>query len=433
VKIQRNSQWKAIVGSTIGNALEWYDFLIFGYLSVLIAKQFFPSDNQLTAILMTTATFGVGFLFRPIAGIWIGMYADRAGRKAALSFVILLMFVSTGMLAFAPTYQQAGMWAPVIVVLSRILQGISAGGEFGTATALLVESAPPNRRGFYGSWQMFAQSVGSFMATVGAAILTSWFTPEALASWAWRLPFILGLVIGPFGYWIRRNMDESEEFSKISKQPAVPFRTLLANHPAALFISFALGGASNIMVYVMVGYVPIYAVQTLKLPVNTPFVVLVATLPVRMILVPVFGHLSDIYGRKAVMGSALCAFIALVYPAFFWLSHAPSLGSLMTVELVGAAIMAAIMGPFAATVADLFPTGVRSTGMSLTYNLTAALLGGFTPFILTWLVATTGDPMMPAHYLVIFMALGGLSLLCYQQRDHESSDSLLVVDATPRG
>jgi MFS transporter, MHS family, proline/betaine transporter len=431
VKTGSKSPWTAIIGATIGNALEWYDFVIFGYLSIIIAKQFFPSGDSLTSILSVTATFGVGFVFRPIAGIWMGMYADRAGRKAALSLVIVLMFIATAMLAFAPTYQQAGIWAPVIVVLSRILQGISAGGEFGSATALLVEMAPEHRRGFYGSWQMFAQSIGSLMATVAVAILTSWFSADALSSWAWRLPFAVGLLIGPVGFWIRRNLDESEEFKRIENQPSIPFRTLLTEYPSALFISFALGGATQVMVYVLVGYVPIYAVHTLKLPVNAPFLAILASLPIRMLLIPVAGHLSDKYGRKAVMGTALFAFVAFTYPAFFWITHAPGLTSMLVVQVVYGALIAAIMGPFAVMVTDLFPVGVRSTGMSLTYNLTATLLGGFSPFILTWLVAKTGDPLMPAHYLVIFMALGGLSLLGYKQRG--SSAPVMTAEPLRRG
>lgn len=405
--------WKTPLGATIGNALEWYDFLIFGYLSVLIAKQFFPAQAPLTSLLLTTATFGVGFILRPLAGLWIGMYADRRGRKAALSLVIGLMFIATAMLAFAPTYAQAGLWAPAIVVASRVLQGISAGGEFGSATALLVERAPPGKKGLHGSWQMVAQSMGAFMASLAAALITSGVSPDALAAWAWRLPLLIGLIIGPVGYWMRRHLDESEEFENTARQAALPFRRLLTHYPRAMAISLALGGAVSVAVYAWVGYLPIFAVHTLQLPLNTPFVALALTMPVRMLLIPVFGHLSDKLGSRKVMGAALILFIALVYPAFTWLTRAPSVASLLSVALVFAVLLAAIMGPFAAMAAALFPTGVRATGLSLSSNLTAALLGGFTPFILTWLVAKTGDPMMPAHYMVFFLCVGALSLLGY--------------------
>lgn len=406
-------RWKTVIGTTIGNALEWYDFLIFGYLSVLIAKQFFPSDAPLTSMLLTTATFGVGFVFRPLAGLWIGMYADRRGRSAALSFVIVLMFIATAMLAFAPTYAQAGLWAPAIVVTSRVLQGISAGGEFGCATALLVELAPQDKKGLYGSWQMVAQSMGALMATLAAAAITSGFSPEALASWGWRLPFLAGLIIGPAGYWIRRNIDESDAFEATAKHESMPFRCLLTDYPTALFISLALGAAVSVAVYVLVGYLPIFAVQMLHLPLNIPFVILAVTMPVRLLLIPLFGHLSDKVGAHRVMGAALIIFIALVHPAFTWLTRVPGVASLLVLGFVFAVLIAALMGPFAATVANLFPTGVRATAMSLTSNLTASVLGGFTPFVLTWLVAKTGDPMMPAHYMFFFLSVGALSLLCY--------------------
>jgi MFS family permease len=255
VVIKKQVPWKAVVASTVGNALEWYDFLVYGYLSVIIAKQFFPADNPVTSMLLTTATFGVGFIVRPIAGIAIGIYADRAGRKAALSFVILLMLVSTAMLAFSPTYSQVGILAPIIVVCSRILQGISVGGEFGTATALLIEYAPPGRRGFYGSWQMFSQSIGVFLATLMGALLTSVFTTEALSSWAWRIPFLLGLIIGPIGFYIRRNLQEPEIFLKETQHKKVSIGEIFRRYPAELFVSFALSAVTNIMVYVR-GSVP---------------------------------------------------------------------------------------------------------------------------------------------------------------------------------
>lgn len=403
--------WQTVVGLTLGNALEWYDFLIFGYLSLLIAPQFFPGDDPLTSMLLTTATFGAGFIVRPLAGLWIGRYADRRGRKAALSLIIVMMFIATAMLAFAPTYAQAGRWAPVIVVSARLLQGVSAGGEFGCATALLVELAPQGKKGLYGSWQMVAQSIGAFMATLVAAGLTRSFSHEALMSWAWRLPFVVGLVIGPVGYWIRRHIDESHAFGPTTPTASMPRRGRCTAAPAALLVCCALGAATSLMVYVATGYLPIFAVQTLQLPMAMPFVVLTLTLPVRMALMPVFGHLADRLGRRRVMGIALVSFIALVYPVFLWLTHAPGMASLLALELVFAILTAAVMGPFAATAAELFPIGVRATAMSLTSNLSAALLGGFTPFFLTWLVAKTGDRMMPAHYMVIFLSIGALALL----------------------
>jgi MHS family proline/betaine transporter-like MFS transporter len=418
---KKDAPWKTVVASTIGNALEWYDFLIYGYLSVVIAKQFFPTDDPVTSMLLTTATFGVGFIIRPIAGIVIGMYADRVGRKAALSFVIFLMLISTAMLAFSPTYKQVGILAPIIVVCSRILQGISVGGEFGSATALLIEYAPPGRRGFYGSWQMFAQSIGVFMSTLMGAVLTSVFTAEALSSWAWRLPFLFGLVIGPIGFYIRRNIQEPDVFVRANKAKTVSIKEMFSRYPAELFVSFALGAVTNIMVYVLIAYLPIYAVQSLNLPLNAPFTVLTVTLAVRMVLVPLFGHLSDKIGRKIIMGTALTLFALSIYPAFMWLTNHPSMSGLMAIELVFALLMAATLGPVSATLAELFPTSIRSTGLSLTYNLTASLLGGFTPFMLTWLVARTGDKLMPAHYLVGFLVLGAVSLLFYKERDTQAA------------
>jgi MFS transporter, MHS family, proline/betaine transporter len=411
----KSTPWKIIVGSTIGNMLEWYDFLIYGYLAVIISKQFFPADNPVTSMLLTTATFGVGFIFRPLSGILIGIYADRVGRKAALSLVIVLMFVSTAMIAFSPTYSQIGILAPVIVVISRILQGISVGGEFGSATALLIEHAPPGRRGFYGSWQMFAQAVGSFVSTMMGAFLTSTFSAEELSSWAWRIPFLFGLVIGPIGFYIRRNISETDAFQHAKKSAKVPFKNILSKHPSALFVSFALGVATNAIVYVLIVYVPIYSVQTLKLPLNAPFFVLTVAILARMVMTPLFGHLSDKIGRKVVMGAALLLFVLSVYPAFIWLVSAPSLFSLMAIEVWFALLTAATLGPFAATMAELWPTGIRTTGMSFAYNFTASLMGGFTPFALTWLVAKTGNALMPAHYLVGFLAVGAVSLLFYKE------------------
>jgi len=221
-----------IAAAVIGNALEWYDFIVFGFFAVIIARLFFPSDSQYASLLLTTATFGVGFFMRPVGGIVLGIYADRRGRKAALLMVIALMTVSTAMIAFAPTYAAIGVGAPLIIVLARLLQGFSAGGEFASATAFLMESAPAQRRGFYGSWQMVGQGLAVLIGAILGTVLTRSLTPGALDSWGWRMPFLFGLIIGPLGLYIRRNLDETSAFLQSSQSAAgqTGSGTVLASH-----------------------------------------------------------------------------------------------------------------------------------------------------------------------------------------------------------
>ena len=206
-----------IAAAVIGNALEWYDFLVFGFFTVIIARLFFPSDSQYASLLLTTATFGVGFFMRPVGGILLGIYADRQGRKAALLLVIALMTVAIAMIAFAPTYAAIGVGAPLIIVLARLLQGFSAGGEFATATAFLTEIAPAQRRGFYGSWQMVGQGLAVLTGAILGTVLTRSLTPAALDGWGWRIPFLFGLIIGPLGLYIRRHLDETSAFLQSSR------------------------------------------------------------------------------------------------------------------------------------------------------------------------------------------------------------------------
>jgi MHS family proline/betaine transporter-like MFS transporter len=206
-----------IAAAVIGNALEWYDFIVFGFLTVVISRLFFPADTQYASLLLTTATFGVGFFMRPVGGILIGIYADRKGRKAALSLIIGLMTVAIAMIAFAPTYTAIGVGAPLIMVLARLLQGFATGGEFASATSFLIESAPADRRGFYGSWQMVGQGVALLLGALVSTAVTRGLSPEALDGWGWRVPFLLGLVIGPVGLYIRRHLKETAAFIEASE------------------------------------------------------------------------------------------------------------------------------------------------------------------------------------------------------------------------
>ncbi|WP_206952497.1 MFS transporter [Trinickia acidisoli] len=409
---------RAIVASTIGNAFEWYDFIVFGFLSVIIARQFFPSSNPTVSLLLTTATFGSAFLMRPIGGILLGIYADRAGRKSALALVILLMTLSSAMMAFTPNYATIGIAAPIIVVAARLLQGLSAGGEFGSATAMLIEYAPPHRRGFYGSWQNFGQFVAAVTAALMGALVTRGLSASALDAWGWRVPFLFGVLIGPVGFYIRTRLHEPPVYEEAAAdaRTAIPGKagsmlaTVWREHQAALWIAFGLVVASSVAQYVLNVYLPVYAVRQLKLPVSAPFIVLVATGTLRMILTPLFGLLSDRIGRKPVMGASMALYVLTIYPLFVWLIAAPSLSRLLGTEVVFALLMAAALGPASTALAELFPTQVRATGLSISYNVATTLFGGFSPFLVTWLINVTGNKMMPAYFVTAAMIVGLIAL-----------------------
>ncbi|SDV46480.1 MFS transporter [Chitinasiproducens palmae] len=408
---------RAIVAATIGNAFEWYDFIVFGFLSVIIARQFFPTTDPTTSALLTTASFGSAFLMRPIGGILIGLYADRVGRKAALSLVILLMTIASAIMAFTPSYRSIGIAAPVLIVLARLLQGLSAGGEFGSATSMLIEHAPSARRGFYGSWQNFGQFCAAVVAAAMGALVTRSLSPEALDAWGWRIPFVFGLLIGPVGLYIRTRVPEVP--AAVAK-PAIAaaggtgtasvLRDVFSRYRGALLIAFGLTVFSSVAQYVLNVYLPIYAVQQLKLRIDAPFIVLMFTGTARMALIPLFGLLSDRVGRKPVMGAAMTGYVLTLYPLFSWLIAEPSLLRLLAVETVFAVLMAAAFGPASTALAELFPSRTRATGLSISYNLANTLFGGVSPFLVAWLVAITGNKMMPSHFVTVAALVGLLAL-----------------------
>lgn len=417
---------KAIVAASIGNAFEWYDFIVFGFLSVIVAKQFFPSSNPTTSLLLTTGTFGTAFLVRPLGGILIGIYADRAGRKAALSLVIALMTIASLITALTPNYETIGMAAPVLIVTARLLQGISAGGEFGSATALLIEYAPPRQRGFYGSWQFFGQFVAAVVAAVMGALVTRVLPASFVAGWGWRLPFLFGVLIGPIGFYIRTRIEEPPVFrhaaSAVEPQVGGALGALWLGYRTELMIALGLVTFGTVAQYVLNLYLPIYAVRELRLPVDAPFVILIVTGVMRMILMPMFGVLSDRIGRKPVMTAGMALYVLTLYPLFMWVLAAPSLSRLLAVELVFSILMAASIGPSSTALAELFPTRLRGTGLSLAYNIGTAAFGGFSPFLMTWLIERTGDKATPAYYVTAAALIGLLAI--WPMKDRASQDSL---------
>lgn len=410
---------RAIVAATIGNAFEWYDFIVFGFLSVVIARQFFPAADPTTSALLTTATFGSAFLVRPLGGILLGIYADRAGRKAALSLVILLMTLSSAVMAFTPSYHTIGIAAPMLVVFARLLQGLSAGGEFGSSTSMLIEYAPRMRRGYYGSWQNFGQFCAAVVAAGMGALVTRGLPAGSLDAWGWRVPFLFGLLIGPVGFYIRTRLHEAPAYTEATAggEPRASglLRDLWTNSRSSLAIAFGLTVFGSVAQYVLNVYLPIYSVQQLKLRVDAPFIVLMFTGTARMILIPLFGLLSDRVGRKPVMGASMVGYILVLYPLFAWLIAGPSLERLLAVETVFAILMAAALGPASTALAELFPTRTRATGLSISYNLATTLFGGVAPLAVTWLIGITGNKMMPSHFVTAAAVIGMIALLAMRE------------------
>jgi MFS family permease len=399
---------KQIVAAVIGNALEWYDFIVFGFLAVVISRLFFPSDSEYSSLLMATATFGVGFFMRPVGGILLGIYADRRGRKAALQLIIAMMTLSIAIIAFAPPYAAIGVAAPLLIVFARLLQGFATGGEFASATSFLVESAPHNRRGLYGSWQMFGQGLAVFCGAGVTALVTNGLSPEALDSWGWRIPFIIGLIIGPVGLWIRRHLSETSAFLEVQQAPKEKqsLARMLRNHLRQVLTVMALTVCGTVGFYVILVYMPTFANKQLNLPLTEAFTAQVFAVALMTVLMPVFGALSDRVGRKVLILAATAGLLGALYPLFSWVYAAPSFARLMTMQVVLCTLLAVYFGPFSAAVAEQFPAGMRSTGLALAYNLAVMIFGGFAQFIVTWLIHTTGLAIAPVFYVMFAAALG---------------------------
>ncbi|MND83607.1 Proline/betaine transporter [compost metagenome] len=404
------SRGRQVAAAVIGNALEWYDFIVYGFLSSIIARLFFPSDNEYTSLLMALATFGVGFFMRPVGGVLLGLYADRKGRKAAMQLIISLMTVAIAIIALAPDYAAIGIGAPVLIVFARMLQGFATGGEYASATAFLVESAPANRRGLYGAWQLFGQCLAVFAGAGMGALVTHTLAPEALDAWGWRVPFIVGLLIGPVGLWMRRHMEETEAFLDASQpnaeKPAGLLDVLRQNRRGVL-VTMGSTISGTVTFYVMLVNMPTFASRQLGLPLDQVFIVQMLAVALMTLIIPLAGYLSDRIGRRPVLFAGNLAFFLLVYPMFVWVTAAPSLERLLAMQLLLCAIIGVCFGPSPTAMAEQFPTRVRSTGLALAYNVSVMLFGGFAPFIVTWLTKVGGTPVAPAYY-VLFTTLIGL-------------------------
>ncbi len=408
----RSRRWRAVAAASLGNALEWFDFVIYGYFATTIARLFFPSKSDLESLLIALATFGITFFIRPLGAILLGAFADRHGRKSAFLATIALMMLGTAIIAVIPTYAAIGPLAPIAIVIARLIQGISAGGGFGSATAFLAEQ-DPKRRGFFASWQFASQGLTTVIAAASGAILTSILTTEQIDNWGWRIPFVFGLLIGPVAYYLGRHADETVEFQAL-QQSDKPFLEALSGAKMRMLVALGSVVLCTVLTYTTL-FMPGFAVRQLGLPQAGSFLATLLTGAIQIALVPIFGTLSDRRGRLPIMLFASAIVLVVSYPMFAWLAAAPTLQTLLIVQAAMGVLGAAYMGPLAALMSDTFPTRMRTTGLAVSYSFCVAIFGGFAPFINAWLISATGSNVAPSFYLM-FAAAISLTALGVQQR-----------------
>jgi MFS transporter, MHS family, proline/betaine transporter len=405
------SKTRAIAATSIGNMLEWYDFTVYALFAGYIAGNFFPGDDASTGRIKTFLLFGLGFLVRPLGAVLIGNFGDRAGRKAALTLTILLMAAGTGIIAFSPTYASIGLGAPLLLLLGRVLQGFSAGGEVGGATAYLLETADIADRGRVASWLEASMGMANILGALVAFSVTSILSATQVQAWGWRVPFIVGLSIAPVGLYLRRTLDETEAFQAETARRVqergrgrAPLFEIFRSHGRSLFVGFCVAVLWAVAVYVLMIFLPTYVqrADTFNFSAQQAFgASLIGNIPF-VIGCVIFGTMSDKVGRRRSLLLSATLLLVLVLPLFLWLKSSPTVPTLIVMQCIVCLLVASFVGVAPAALSEIFPTGVRSTGMSLVYNGAFTVFGGFAAMILTWLTQRPGASIYwPAWYVML--------------------------------
>ena len=404
---------RLIIAASLGNALEFYEILVYGYFAVIISKVFFPAADEAVSLLVTFGTFGASFLARPVGAIFLGAYGDRKGRKAALTLSILLMTIGTALMTIMPSYGTLGILSPILVIAARLLQGFSVGGEFASSTAFLVEHRP-DRAGFFASWQWASQGLAALIATGFGLLLTNTMSAADLQSWGWRIPFAFGLLIGPVGYYVRSRMSETPEFLDAGAARA-PLRELLVGQWDRLLLTTGAVIASTSSQYMIV-FMPAYAIKELHLPQSVGFAAALLAAALQSLVVPFVGLLVDKVGQIPIMIGAAVLFAVTAYPAFVLLGANASLLVLVLMVCWLGLLKSFYSGALPSLMAKVFPTSTRVSGMSLSYNIAVAVFGGFAPFFAQSLIDITGSKLAPSYYVIGTALLSLAALIALRRR-----------------
>jgi MHS family proline/betaine transporter-like MFS transporter len=405
---------RAIIACGVGNFFELFDFVLYGFFAVPISQAFFPAGNDALALINTFITFGVGFLFRPLGAVIIGAYGDKHGRKAALVVTVGLMAAATGFTGLVPPYASIGLLAPLFLLICRCGQGFSTGGEWGGAAAFLVEYAEPGRRGLTGSWQQFSTQIGATSGALSAYLLANYLAPDAFASWGWRVPFVAGFLLGPIGYYLRTRVAETPAFVRHTVDKTVshaPLREALGSYFTPIAQAFGLSIIGIVGNYVMIVYMATYAVRTLHIAAGPALLAVTLGNVVVTIFTPLTGALSDRVGRRPMIGSAAVLYLLLAYPLYLLVGNG-TFGTLLLALCIVGSIQSLYTGTIPVILAEMFPTRIRYTALSLSYGFSVAIFGGFSPFVAQYLIVATGSPVSPAFLVMAAGVASAASILC---------------------
>ncbi|MFG3305405.1 glycine betaine/L-proline transporter ProP [Streptomyces wuyuanensis] len=408
---------RAVKAAALGNAMEWFDFGVYSYLAVTLGKVFFPSGNPTAQLLSTFGAFAAAFLVRPLGGLVFGPLGDRVGRQKVLALTMIMMAAGTFAIGLIPSYATIGVAAPVLLLVARLVQGFSTGGEYAGATTFIAEYAPDRKRGFLGSWLEFGTLAGYIAGAGLVTLMTALLSSDDLLSWGWRLPFLIAGPMGIIGLYLRTKLEETPAFAaeleKAARQererPKVPLRDMVTGQWRALLLCMGLVLVFNVTDYMLLSYMPSYLTSELKYDETHGLLVVLGVMVLMMVVQPFAGALSDRVGRRPVIAAGCAGFLLLSVPALLLIRQGGLLAIALGMGALGL-LLVCFTAAMPAALPALFPTRVRYGSLSIGFNVSVSLFGGTTPLVVTALIGATGDVMMPAYYMMGAAVVGGAAV-----------------------
>ncbi|WP_460109388.1 glycine betaine/L-proline transporter ProP [Streptomyces sp. YKOK-J1] len=423
---------RATKAAALGNAMEWYDFGIYSYLASTIGEVFFPSASGTAQLLSSFATFAVAFLVRPLGGMVFGPLGDKLGRKRILAATMIMMAVGTFAIGLIPSHAAIGLWAPALLILFRLVQGFSTGGEYGGASTFIAEYAPDKRRGYFGSFLEFGTLAGYVGASGLVVVLTGLLSDDQMLNWGWRIPFLVAAPLGLIGLYLRLRLDETPAFQKleggqvkaseaadaVETSAAGDLGKIFTRHWRPLVLCLALVAAYNITDYMLLSYMPTYLSDELGYGTDHGLLILLVVMVLQMCVINQVGRLSDRFGRKPLLMTGMLGFLLLSVPSFLLIRQGGIVLITLGLVLMGLSLVA-MLGTMSAALPAIFPTHVRYGSLAVSYNISTSLFGGTTPLVITALIGVFGTNLMPAYYATAAALVGVVAVLCMKETANE--------------